>query len=396
MAEYKSLFRVGFEVDEATVDEIKNYLYENGVPSIAKVGVGFSYLRSLPYINGNGHALTPKCIKNSLESMMFSQFDYNHNPEDIIGTIIGHKIFNDTDDLIPKTPMRLLGMGVLYRQRLNEHYINPQELIDYATSFDIGFNDFDFWHKGQIIMREDAPSEWMLKLDDLVQGKAYYWEGERVCLILGGADDDATVDFNANSLLTVEPGDKESGILVAVARKYNAIFDLEGGSEMTYTEEQLNEKVALAKKEVEESFTAKAAEYDEKLNGYETKVREFETKVTDMETALAAEKERADNAEAKVTAMESEKLVGERKTVLAAKGYPEDMIEQEIGFMAKATAEEFDAFVTKFEALASKLKATKTVTASATEDPLKVVASLTAGGDEGQVTNQDEDSNPIL
>lgn len=393
MAEYKSLFRVGFEVDDATIEEIKSFLYENGVPSISKIGVGFSYLRSLPYCNGNGHALTAKCIKNSMDSIRFSQFDFNHNPDDIIGSVIGCKIFNDTDELVPKTPMRLLGMGVLYRHRLRDHCIEPQDLINYATSFEIGFRDFDFWYKGQIVMREDAPSEWLLKLDDLVQGIPYYWEGERVCLILGGVDDDATVDFNANTLLTVEPGDNESGILVAVARKLNGVFDIEeGGLEMTYTQEQLDEKVALAKKEAEASFSAKAAEYDEKVNELTTKVAEMESKISELETALAAEKERADSAESKVLAMETEKLVNERKSALASKGYPEELIEQKLDFMAKASPEEFDGFVAEFEAIASHFQTTKTATASAAEEVKTVVANLTVGSG----SNNEEDFNPIL
>jgi hypothetical protein len=390
MAEYKSLFRVGFEVDDAVIDEIKAELYNNGVPSISKVGVGFSYLRSLPYSNHNGHCLSAKCIKNSIASLKFSQFDFNHDSEDIIGHIIGSRIFNDTDRLIPKTPLRLLGLGILYRNRLNDHYIKPQDLVDYATSFEIGFNDFDFWYKGEVILREDADSEWLLHLDDMVQGKAYYWQGERVCLILGGIDEDATVDFNANSLLTVEPGDEQAGILVAVAHKSNAIFEIEGGSEMTYTEEQLNEKIAVAKQEVEDSYTSKASELESKVSGLEGELGELKTKLGETETALASEKERAESAEAKLAEMESEKLVSERKQVLASKGYPEEMIDDEKEFLGKASTEEFEQFVTKFEALASKLKPAKTSTASATEPAKTVVANLTgSAGDDGK-GNEDE------
>jgi hypothetical protein len=88
-----------------------------------------------------------------------------------------------------------------------------------------------------------------------------------------------------------------------------------------------------------------------------------------------------------------EKIVAERviarKQVLASKNYPQDMIEDEMDTITNASDEDFNKFVVKFEALASKLKPATQVQASSNANNTTVVASLTQ-------TNNDQNSNGSL
>lgn len=335
-------------MEEEILDEIKEELTKNGLPSENKIGVGFSYLRTLPFCNDNGHAVTPVCVKNSLGTMAFSKFDFNHETENVVGGVLGSKIYNDSDEVVPETPMRLLGYGLLYKDRLEDNWIDTERLTDYSTSFHIEFKEYDFWHKDQIVLKKDAPEEWIMNVKAMIEGYPYYWEGERVNLILGGVGKDAKVNFFANSLLTIPPGDNQSGILLAVAsRNQIAIFanKNKGGQQVkTYTEEEY--KQAIAAKENE------AKDFKDKFEKAEASLVEKDERITSLEAEVNEWKEKH-NAEANKV---SEYVLKDRKTALASKGYPEDLIAKKENFLKSATDEEFNDFVEEFEALAKTLK----------------------------------------
>ena len=325
--------------------------------------------------------MSAKCVKNSLDSIVFSKFDFNHDTENVIGGVLGSKIYNDTDELIPKTPMRLLGYGFLYEDRLKDNWVDVESLTDYPTSFHIEFKDYDFWYKNKVVEKEKAPEEWIMNVKDMIKGCPYYWEGERVNLILGGIDEKAKVTFFANSLLTVQPGDNECGILLAAtANKKVALFANKNKGvdkmEKTYTDAEVTLKVqtAIASKEEEVK-------------------KVFEPKLEEVKANLAAKDEeintlKAENEDLKAKyATASETIAGyvvkERKAALAAKGYPEDMLEKKEDFLKTASEEDFNGFVEEFEALATALKPNKTATASKKEEGFNFF-NLTVDNDSGE------------
>jgi hypothetical protein len=387
LSEYRGSYSIPFDVDESILIDLKNELEVNGIPSISKIGVGLTFARSLPYTNSNGLGITAKCIKNSLDTGRFSKFDFAHNQSDIMGTMISLKIYDDTEELIPEKPMRIFGLGALYRNRLNDYGIYPDDLPNWGTSQEVLFKDFDFWYKGKVVLKEDADSDWLLHVDEIIKGIPYYSENSRVCIIAGGIDDDAHVDFNGNAL-TMNPADKEAGILLAVAEHRYPIFDL---GVIQKNEKQIKEGEIMAFKtfETEADYNAAIASIIEKAkNDAKTELQPSIDKLTgDLQTAnasltekdgkiteingeletakasIASEKERADSAETKLSEIATAQLVSERKQVLASIGYPEDLVTKKADYIAKSSKEEFDSFVEEVKVLFAS--ASKTLQAKA-------------------------------
>lgn len=385
MPEYRSNFNIPFDVDESILIDLKKDLEANGIPSISKVGVGLTLMRSLPYVNGNGMCMTAKCIKNSLNSGRFSQFNFLHERGIAVGTMIGLKVYDDTEELIPKIPMRVFGLGALYRDRLEDLNILPNELPQWGTSVEVLFKDFDFWHKGKIVLKEEAPSEWLTYVNEIADGIPYMWENSRVCIIAGGVDDDAVVEFVGNAL-TMNPADKEAGILLAVAARRFPIFDLEMKNEQkgddlmpfkTFeTEADWNAIVASIKKEYK-----KELKFDEVMEELQTVKASLQEKDNQLSEAL----ERAEKAEGELQKQAIAALVAERKQILASKNYPEDRIAKKEDWLAKASQEEFNAFIEEIEALREIMKQEITAKASmknANESLSDIVISLTAKKDD--------------
>jgi hypothetical protein len=392
LSEYRGSYSIPFDVDESILADLKNELEVNGVPSISKIGVGLTFARSLPYTNGNGLGITAKCIKNSLDTGRFSKFDFCHNQSEIMGTMISLKIYDDTDELIPEKPMRVFGLGALYRNRLNEYGIYPDDLPNWGTSQEVLFKDFDFWYKGKIVLKEDADSDWLLHVDEIIEGVPYYSDNSRVCIIAGGVDDDAHVDFNGNAL-TMNPADKESGILLAVAEHRYPIFDLgitqknekqiiKEGEIMAFktfeSENDYNAAIASiiaqakadAKTELQPTIDKLNGDVN-KLNGdletakaslieKDTKITELDGKVLTAEASIVTEKTRADVAETKLQEQATAQLVSERKQSLASIGYPEDLVTKKADYLAKASKEDFDAFVEEVKVLFASASASAT------------------------------------
>jgi hypothetical protein len=349
VTEYRSKYGIPFEIDANILDDLRQELENNGLPSLTRVGVGVCFGRSLPYVNNNGHCFTAKCLKNSIDTAKFGRFDFNHETNNIFGSMIGLKTYDDTNDLIPETPMRVFGYGALLRDRLREYYINPDELPYYDTSLEVVVTDYDFYHKGQIIRKEDARVEWIEKVDDMIQGIPFVWENYRVNLIIGGVDDDAKVEFSGNALLTVKPADSEARVLLAVASLKQSIIDnKEGELFVELTEKQLQEKideaVANAKAEVK-------AEYETKLTEKDTLLKESSDKLQIAESSLATEKEAKEKAQDELQKIAVAKLVSDRKTALAAKNYTE-FDEEDEKFLATASESDFNSFVKRIEKVA--------------------------------------------
>lgn len=408
---YTSVYGIPFEVDNEILLDLQNELERNGVPDKGKVGVALCFGRSLPYCNGNGHSITAKCIKNSIDTAKFSKFDFNHNQDDNIGNMIGLKIYDDTEDLIPKTPMRVFGYGVLYRTSLISHGIYPSDLPEYSTSLEVLFNDYDFYYRGQVIRKEEAPVEWVEHLDDMIEGIPYVVDNARVNLILGGIDEDAKVTFNGNSLLTVRPADEEAGILLAVAQLKRGIFDKEEFNVMTYTEEQLQEKVQEEVKKAEAKMQVIIDKLDGDLKTVNASLLEKDKIIADvgeelakvkgeLETAtasLATEKDRADKAEGELQKQAIATLITERKQVLAAKKYPEDRIAKKEEWLGKVSKEEFDEFLEEVDVLFASAQALvqKEFQAQASAKGLDLNFNLTGGGSQ-EDNNQSKDVNVLL
>jgi cell wall-associated NlpC family hydrolase len=396
LSEYRGSYSIPFDVDESILADLKNELEVNGIPSISKIGVGLTFARSLPYTNSNGLGITAKCIKNSLDTGRFSKFDFAHNQSEIMGTMISLKIYDDTEELIPEKPMRIFGLGALYRNRLNEYDIYPDDLPNWGTSQEVLFEDFDFWHKGKIVLQENADSDWLLHVDEIVKGIPYYSDNSRVCLIAGGIDDDAHVDFNGNAL-TMNPADKESGILLAVAEHRYPIFDLgitqknekqtiKEGETMAFktfeTESEYNAAIAsavnsavtaaiaTAKQEAKTELQPTIDKLQTDLQTAQASLAEKDTLITESteklksaEASVVSEKTRADAAETKLQEQATAQLISERKQILASIGYPEDLVTKKVDYLGKASKEDFDGFVDEVKVLFAS--ASKTLQAKA-------------------------------
>lgn len=387
MTEYRSKYGIPFEIDAEILNDLKKELEVNGLPSITRVGVGLCFGRSLPYVNNNGHCFTAKCLKNSIDTAKFGRFDFNHEINNIFGSMIGLKFYDDTDELIPETPMRIFGYGALFRNRLREYGIKPEELPYYDTSLEVVVTDYDFYYKGQIIRKEDSPVEWIEKVDSMIEGIPFIWEDYRVNLVIGGIDDDAKVEFSGNALLTVKPADSEAGILLAVAKLKESIIDNEEGELFVeLTEKELQQKIDEA---VATAVASLKIDYDTKLLEKDNLLKESDEKLKVAEASMVSEKEAKEKAEDELQKIAIAKLVNERKTALSAKSYNE-FDEEDEKFLATASDTEFNAFVKRIEkvAMAASSKVKTDLEAKASQFGLtkEAIASL-------QLTDEDDQND---
>lgn len=367
---YKSCYDINFSVDEQVLSRLEAKLSQNSLPSPSKIGIGFLYCRSLPYVNERGFCLTPKCILNSLASGRFGMYNLEHSKHEVVGNVID--LFVDNEDVTENIPVSVYGVAALYKDVLNSYGLTPDDVVSFGTSSEVLYNDFDFYHKGAIIRKDDAPKEWLLRLDDFKVGKPVYWENARVGFVLGGASDDAEVDFKGDAL-TEEPADSECSVLLAVANnpKNIAVFTLEnkGGNKMTVKDEnnQPNENT------------------DEIIEGLRAENEELRTKIEEAQASLASEKVRADEAVSALEEKNRELRFSKRVESLNSLGIKYRSERED--FIKSAEEDEFNEWVKDMKEVFGNAKATSS---KKTDDDEELFSGLT------KETCEESEINPHL
>lgn len=309
------------------------------------MGVVFDLIHSFPYINDNQMGFLLEVLEKSYLTLLDNPVDLNHDRNIIIGNIVKVDLMKEENK-----PAVVRVAAVLYKDILENYWI--KNLEDLGWSMSCYFNDYAFAINGKVYKKEKFP-EFMERLNDWKEGiPVYDSTGNRVSLLLGGIDGE--VEFNGCGLIEWgSPADKFANTLLQVAKK-NGVDNMP----KTYTEEEfkmeVKNAVASAKEEVKNEFESKLNQVKADLAAKEEEIANLKAENESFKTQLTAANEKI-----------SEYVVKDRKAVLASKGYPGDLIVQKEEFLKKATDEEFNNFITEFEALANALKSTQTQNAVA-------------------------------
>jgi hypothetical protein len=216
----KSFYELN-DIDKLAVEDLKKEIANSKiVPSSSKVAIVTMLFRSYPFYNKNWISVTKETIANSLASGSFSKITWNHEQDQILGSVVKLKTYNDT------LPVRVYGWCILDKQALEAKNIKINNLAGYASSVESHFKDWDYFCpalNNKIISRAEAP-ELESKVNDLINALPVYYHGLRVGLLAGGKN--GSINIKGHSILDGQkPADNESSILM-VAAKENIIPDL--------------------------------------------------------------------------------------------------------------------------------------------------------------------------
>lgn len=378
---FKSSFMTS--LNSQATDEYKQFFMDLGIPNGSKAGVVVDACRSLPFINGNFMAFTEKVLENSYQSFTNSFIDLEHDESVILGNIVKSELVKTEGQ-----PTVIRVCAAMWKDIMDNWCIS--DLMTERWSMEAKTKSYAFIINGNIVEWDNAPQKWRDSLNCWYLGTPVYDDfGNRIGLLLGGIN--GTVDFSGLALLSWKnPADSLTKTNLMVASKIK-----EGEDMVNYNQEQLNEAVKVAKAEKDTEYSPKLQEMDSKLQTAnasiaekDTRIQELETKIAEAELKVQAESNRAVIAEAEVAKRDNEKRFEERKTILASKNYPADMLEEEKEFIASASQEDFDKFVVKFEKLAVAMKTTKATASNNQQET--VVPNLT------KTSGSEEKRNPFL
>lgn len=334
------------KLNQQETENYKQFFADRGIPNDSKMGVVLDLVHGFPFINDNFMGFLPETLDNSYLTILDSPVNINHNRDSIIGNIIKAELIKNEGK-----PVILRVCAVLYKDVLESWWI--KDIADKGWSMECLYNDYAFAINGKVYKKEKYP-EFMERLNDWKEGVPVYDSaGNRVALILGGID--GTIEFNGCGFIDWgEPADKFANTLLQVANKNKGDENMP----KTYTQEELNNEInsaiASAKEEVSKDLNSKLEKAQADFNEMKTKYE-----------SVASENEALKNQLATANEKIVECVLKDRKSALASKGYPEDLLVKKEEFLKTATEEEFNSFIEEFEDLASKLKSQKCETATA-------------------------------
>lgn len=373
-------YRVNYysKLDVQQSDAYTEYFAQNGIPSGSKAGVVLNMCHSLPFVNDNAMGFTAATLRNSYESAVASPINYSHDPSVILGSILKAELYDEGNG----NPLTLRAISVVWKNRLNAWWVDLQE---HGWSMECAYNDYSFYVAGKIIEKENAPVAWIESLDNWKNGIPVYDEkGNRVVLLLGGTD--GIVEFNGLAV-TYCPADKLAETLLSVASKAKN----KGGQKEMFTQEQLNEAVANAVKEVENKLNAKISEMEDANKALAKKLAESESKVQALEAKASEYEAKASTLEAQIKEKEIEERFKVRQEAIASKNLV--VRDEKKEFIKNADDDAFNEFIADLEAIANSLKAGMQAKASVNgqnRDGNSINLTLK---DHSQI---DPDSNPFL
>jgi hypothetical protein len=376
---FKSSFMTSLNND--VTNDYKQFFSSLGIPNGSKAGCVVDACRSLPFINDNWMAFTEKVLENSYQSFVNSFIDLEHDESVILGNIVKAELIKAEGQ-----PTIVRVCAAMWKDIMDNWGI--EDLMSEQWSMEAKTNTYAFIVNGNIVEWNKAPQKWRDSVHCWYEGVPVYDDfGHRVGLLLGGID--GTVDFSGLALLSWKnPADSLTKTNLMVASKITQ----EGGNMVNFTQEQLNEAVKVAKAEKDTEYAPKLQELDSKLQQAnasitekDAKIKELETKLAEAELKIQAESNRAAIAEAEIAKRDTEKRFEERKTILASKNYPADLLEDEKEFIASASQEDFDKFVAKFEKLTAAMNVAKAASVNNIQDPFSV--NLTKDSNSGEKFN---------
>lgn len=340
------------KLNQQETENYKQFFADRGIPNDSKMGVVLDLVHGFPFINDNFMGFLPETLDNSYLTILDSPVNINHNRDSIIGNIIKAELIKNEGK-----PVILRVCAVLYKDVLESWWI--KDIADKGWSMECLYNDYAFAINGKVYKKEKYP-EFMERLNDWKEGVPVYDSaGNRVSLILGGID--GTIEFNGCGFIDWgEPADKFANTLLQVANKNKGDENMP----KTYTQEELNNEInsaiASAKEEVSKDLNSKLEKAQADLQKKDTEINEMKTKYE----SVASENEALKNQLATANEKIAEYVLKDRKSALASKGYPEDLLTKKEDFLKSATNDDFNNFVEEFEALAKILKPKQEVKAS--------------------------------
>ena len=279
--------------------DVKNIRSVNAsdIPNASKdkAYIEFVLMHSYPSINGNGATLMPKVIQNSLDSLINSPLDIDHELEGvwfwekgddnrIIGSIVGAKLSPEyKEDFVPTNGYEVVLTAVLWK-RLSDVKGIIQDIIDDTAEWKASFEIAPYSVKDQIsyiwngqIFNENEIS---VEMKDAFEW-GYNHEGSPVAVAFGG--EDGQIDFYG-AALTLTPADINTKINKLVAKETNSMNPEELAKQIAVqtraiiAEENSKYDGYLSPKEVE----AKIATAKEEI---ETKYKEY-VSANDVQTRI--------------------------------------------------------------------------------------------------------------
>ena len=244
-----------------------------------KAMVEFVLMHSYPAVNGNGVALMPKTLANSIQSLVNSPLDIDHemegvwfwedgDPNKVIGSITEARLNPEYQEgYVPENGYEVIVKAVIWK-RLKDVKAIIQDVQDNAQEWKASFeiapysvkDQIFYYHKGKMYSEQEANQDMRLSWE---WGEPY--EGEMVSLCFGG--EDGQLDFYG-AALTLTPADENTRILNLVANKKGRTMEFEklvkefrsvlAEEEKKYegwvSPEDLAKAVAVAKAEAEAKY----------------------------------------------------------------------------------------------------------------------------------------------
>lgn len=308
-------------------------------------------------------------LKNSYQSIVHNSIDLMHDRSVIIGNMIKADLVEDPNG----GPDILRIAGAFNKDSLDAWGINDlmNEKYSMECLFDSGSHCF--YVNGTYLQPNEVPTAWN-NLDAWRNGTPFFdAQGNRATLMLGGINGHVT--FSGAALTYYKnPADVLSENLMMVAH------DNTKGDENVniFTKEQMDAALATAKTEFEASLNEKiqvavAAAITEK----DTEITQLKASLETASASVTSLTERATAAETKLQAQATEKLVNDRKAILATKQYPDALLEKKSEFLATASEDQFTDFVAEYDLILAVTKPATKETATATVNKGKMVGSIT-------------------